>query len=128
MRNVTALDPSKVRAIATKLGLAIKEKSGEFKVYDPTVGVKRSIAVPNTKLATRIYLVGFEAKDGTVAHPKPPAATVTQMFDHSLPEKLLLSAIYKACKSLVAKAAPAPKAEEAKVEEAASPAPEAAVA
>lgn len=102
MRHVTALDPAKCRKIAAQLGLTIKEKSGEFKMYDATVGIKRSIAVPSTKLATRIYLVGFEAAEGTVAHPKPPAKTVTQMFDHSLPEKLLLRAIYKAAKSLVA--------------------------
>lgn len=110
-KNTTVVASSKVRAIAEKLGLNIKEKKGEFKMYGDSI--KRSIAVPNTKGgATRIYLVGFEATEGTVAHPKPPASTVTQMFDHSLAEKLILRAIYKAGKSLVVKQAKAPVTEE----------------
>jgi len=110
-KNTTVVASSKVRAIAAKLGLNIKEKKGEFKMYGDSI--KRSIAVPNTKGgATRIYLVGFEATEGTVAHPKPPASTVTQMFDHSLAEKLILRAIYKAGKSLVVKQAKAPVTEE----------------
>ena len=125
MRNVTVINAAQVRAIASKLGLSIKEKKGEFKVFGASIA--QSIAVPNTKGgATRIYLVGFEAKVGTVAHPKPPAKTVTQMFDHTLPEKALLSAIYKAAKSLVVAkpaASPAPAAPEAPAatEPAASP-------
>jgi hypothetical protein len=120
MRNVTVVAQSKVRAIAAKLNLNIKEKGGEFKVFGSSIS--QSIAIPNTKGgATRIYLVGFEVKEGTVAHPKPPAKTVTQMFDHNLPEKQLLSAIFKACKVLAAsmpkppaaKPAPAPAVEEA---------------
>ena len=113
MRNVTVINAAQVRAIASKLGLSIKDKKGEFKVYGASIA--QSIAVPNTKGgATRIYLVGFEAKAGTTAHPKPPAKTVTQMFDHTLPEKELLSAIYKAAKQLVVKApaSPAPTKEE----------------
>lgn len=110
MRNVTVVNPAKVRAIAEKLGLSIKDKKGEFKVYGEA-GISKSVAVPNTKGgATRIYLVGFAMEgEGFVAHPKPPAKTVTVMVDHALDEKLVLKAIFKACKAISAKAAPAPK-------------------
>lgn len=106
-RNVTVVSAEKVIAIATKLGLNVKAGKGETKIYGESI--KRSIAIPNTKGgATRIYPVGFEPTEGTVAHPKPPASTVTVMFDHGLDEKLLLKAIYKAAKSLVAKPAAKP--------------------
>ena len=111
-RNVTVITADKVLAIAAKLGLSVKLGKGETKIYGEDK--KRSIAIPNTKGgATRIYPVGFAPTEGTVAHPKPPASTVTVMFDHGLDEKLLLRAIFKAAKSLVAKPAakPAPVAE-----------------
>lgn len=74
-KNHTVINPSDVRAIASKLGLNIKDKKGEFKVFGDSI--KRSIAVPNTKNgATRIYLVGFEATEGTVVHPKPDRKSV----------------------------------------------------
>lgn len=99
--NMTVVDPQKVRAIAEGLGLQIKDKKGEFKIHGPD-GIKRSIAVPNTKGgATRIYLVGFTSDEGTKPFPKPPAKTVTQMFDHALEEKLLLKAIKHAARLLV---------------------------
>lgn len=99
MRNVTVIAQSKVVAIATQLKLNVSVKTNETKVYGASLS--QAIAIPNTKGgATRIYLVGFQAKEGTVAHPKPPAKTVTQMFDHSLPEKELLRAIFKAAKAL----------------------------
>jgi hypothetical protein len=127
-RNVTVVDSAKVIAIATKLGLNIKAGKGETKIYGESI--KRSIAIPNTKGgATRIYCVGFAPTIGTVAHPKPPASTVEVMFDHNLVEKVLLSAIYKAAKSLVAKPAakPAPSETPGASEQAAS-SPEAAPA
>lgn len=116
MRSVTIISQDKVKAIATKLGLQVKDKKGEFKVFGEA-GISKSVAVPNTKGgATRIYLVGFAIEgDGFLAHPKPPAKTVTVMVDHSLDEKLVLKAVYKACKSLASavKAAPAPVVTEA---------------
>ena len=119
-KNHTVINPSDVRAIAAKLGLNIKDKKGEFKVYGDSI--KRSIACPNTKNgATRIYLVGFEASEGTVVHPKPPATTVTQMFDHSLDKKLILRAIFKAAKQLVVKPETKPAPSEVVVEEAVTP-------
>jgi hypothetical protein len=106
-RKVTVITLSKVTAIASKLGLNIKTGKNETKIFGESI--KQSIAIPNTKGgATRIYPVGFEPTEGTVAHPKPPAKTVTVMFDHNLDEKLILRAIYKAAKSLKMKAAPAP--------------------
>lgn len=123
MRSVTVISAEKVRAIATKLGLEIKDKKSEFKVFGKEAGISKSIAVPNTKGgATRIYLVGFnmEGTEGFVAHPKPPAKTVTQMVDHSLEERLVLKAIYTACKRLAAKPveqpASSPEATETKQE------------
>jgi hypothetical protein len=103
MRHVTVISHEKVRKIAAQLGLSIKEKSGEYKIFGEG-GIKKSIAVPNTKGgATRIYLVGFEVAEGFVAHPKPPAKTVTVMLDHAQPEKLCLRSLFKAAK-LLAKA------------------------
>lgn len=114
MRNVTVVAQSKVEAIATKLGLNISKKTNETKVYGATLS--QAIAIPNTKGgATRIYCVGFNPTIGTVAHPKPPAKTVEVMFDHTLPEKELLSAIFKAAKVLASSMPKPPKA--------ASPAP-----
>jgi hypothetical protein len=116
MRSVTIIGQDKVRAIATKLGLQVKDKKGEFKVFGEA-GIGKSIAIPNTKGgATRIYLVGFAIEgEGFVSHPKPPAKTVTVMVDHSLDEKLVLKAVFKACKALASavKAAPAPVVTEA---------------
>ena len=113
MRSVTIISQDKVRAIASKLGLEIKDKKGEFKVFHKEAGIAKSVAVPNTKGgATRIYLVGFAIPEGTegfVAHPKPPAKTVTQMVDHSLDEKLVLKAVYTACKALRPAVKEAPK-------------------
>lgn len=106
-RNVTVINSAKVIEIANKLGLNVKVGKGETKIYGESL--KRCIAIPNTKGgATRIYPVGFEPTEGTVAHPKPPASTVTVMFDHGLDEKLLLRAIYKAAKQLVGKPAAKP--------------------
>jgi hypothetical protein len=111
-RNVTVINSAKVLEIASKLGLSVKVGKGETKVYGESL--KRCIAIPNTKGgATRIYPVGFSPTEGTVPHPKPPASTVEVMFDHGLDEKLLLRAIFKACKSLVVKAAKAPEAKAA---------------
>lgn len=108
MRQVTVVSHEKVRKIAAQLGLSIKEKSGEYKLFSGDI--KRSIAVPSTKGgATRIYLVGFKIEgEGFVAHPKPPAKTVEVMLDHTLAEKLVLRALYRAAKALAPAAAKAP--------------------
>lgn len=111
MRNATVIQSSKVLAIAARLGLQVSAKKNETKIYGASLS--RAIAIPNTKGgATRIYCVGFNPAIGTVAHPKPPAKTVEVMFDHSLPEKELLSAIFKAAKSL-SSSLPKPAAKEA---------------
>lgn len=110
MRQVTVIKMEKVQKIASKLGLEVKEKKSEFKFFHKEAGVKRSIAVPCTKGgATRIYLVGYEmpAESGFIAHPKPPAKTVTQMLDHGADEKTCLRAIYAAAKALIPVAKPA---------------------
>jgi hypothetical protein len=115
-RQVTVVKQEKVLEIAAKLGLNVSAKKGETKIYGESL--KRSIAIPNTKDgATRIYCVGFAPTEGTVAHPKPPASTVTVMFDHGLDEKLLLRAIFLAAKSLVAVAKEEPKSEESAIVE-----------
>ena len=124
MRNVTVIQSSKVLAIAARLGLNVSTKTNETKVFGASLS--NAIAIPNTKGgATRIYCVGFAPKEGTVAHPKPPAKTVTVMFDHSLPEKELLSAIYKAAKVL---ASSMPKPEVKPATEAPASTPEAELA
>lgn len=116
-RQVTVVKQEKVLEMAAKLGLNVSAKKGETKIYGTSL--KQSIAIPNTKDgATRIYCVGFAPTIGTVPHPKPPASTVTVMFDHEMDEKDLLKSIYLAAKSLVpvAKEEPAKSEEQALVE------------
>ena len=99
-RKVTAVKIEKFLATAEKLGMSVKQNKGWTKVFPANGSVKRSLGIPNTKSITRIELVGFESAEFGVAHPKPPAATVTQMLDFAQDEKLILRAFYKVAKSL----------------------------
>jgi hypothetical protein len=114
----TAISTSKFEAIVAKHGLVVKAKAGSFKAYPKDGSIKRSLDVTTSKKGqtVQVLLVGFEMPEGTIAHPKPPASTVTQMLDFSKDEKLVLRAFFNACKALVKaakKAAPpAPTKEE----------------
>lgn len=104
-RKVTQVKFEKFVKVAEKLGMQVSTKKGETKVFPVGGSAKRSLAIPNTKLVTRIALVGFESAEFGVTHPKPPAATVTQMLDFTQPELLVTKAFYLTCKALIAQVA-----------------------
>jgi len=113
-RDHTKIDQSKIVLVMTEAGLECKANGGWLKFHPRGLGIKRSLGVPTTKRVTRVELVGFEsAEAGVVAHPKPPASTVTQMVDFAADEKQVLATLYRLAKSLAALAeqpAPAPEA------------------
>lgn len=139
----TAIATAKFEAITTKLGFTVKAKAGSFKAFPANGSIKRSVDITTSKKGqtVQIILVGFEGTEGCIAHPKPPASSVTQMIDFSQDEKLVLKAFFKVCKQLAKMAAssqpakeqapastPASSPAEATTEVAASPEPVAAVA
>jgi hypothetical protein len=99
-------------AIAEEYGMKVLNKKTEDKVFVKTK--KQSLGIPKTtKGVTRVELVGFEHPVG-VAHPKPPAGTVTQMLDFTKPASEVLKDFRVVCKYLVAEAEV--EAEEAEAE------------
>jgi hypothetical protein len=120
----TAIATAKFEAITTKLGFTVKAKAGSFKAYPANGSIKRSVDVTTSKKGqtVQVILVGFESAVGTVAHPKPPASSVTQMIDFSQDEKLVLKAFYSACKALAKMAASSQPKAETKEEPASTPA------
>jgi hypothetical protein len=115
-RKLTQVSFPKFIKTAEKLGMTVSTKKGWTKVFPANGSVKRSLGIPNTKLVTRIELIGFESTEFGVAHPKPPASTVTQMLDFGQDEKLILRAFFKVAKSLCEAATEAAKAPEAVTE------------
>jgi hypothetical protein len=115
----TSIDTGKFEAITTKLGFTVKKKAGSFKAWPANGSMKKSVDVNTSKTGQTVQaiLVGFEVEEGTIAHPKPPAKTVTQMIDFSLEEKLVLRSFYKACKSLASLAEVKPPVAETTVDE-----------
>jgi hypothetical protein len=99
-KGLTKVEQSKIVAIMDRAGLECKANAGFLKFHKAGAGIRRSLGVPTTKSVTRVELVGFESTTGTVAHPKPPAATVTQMVDFAQDEKLVLKAIWDLASTL----------------------------
>lgn len=112
-KELTKVEKQKLVAIAEKQGLEIVSKKGWTKCYLP--GTKKALGIPNTDQVTRVELVGFESEVG-VAHPAPPAGTVTQMLDFGQEEQMVLRDFAEACRVLMALKA-APPAEESEESE-----------
>lgn len=110
----TAIATAKFEAITTKLGFTVKAKAGSFKAWPANGSIKRSLDITTSKKGqtVQVILVGFEAAEGTVSHPKPPASSVTQMIDFSQDEKIVLRSFFKACKALAKMAASSQPAKE----------------
>lgn len=102
-----SISTSKFLAVVQKLGMSAKYKANSIKVWPANGTSKRSLDISTNKHSNtvEVILVGFEAKEGVVSHPKPPAKTVTQMIDFSVSEKLVLRAFFKAAKALCLSAA-----------------------
>lgn len=124
----TTVETSKIVAIAEKLGLTVEAKAGWSNMFVQEAGSEKRpaqrILVHTGKKGTNcIELVGFEVEhEGVVAHPCPPAKTMTQMVNCDLEEAQIKRAFYAAGKRLLelhaeAKEVTEQTAEQAKQEE-----------
>jgi len=98
-KGLTQVQFEKFVQTAEKAGLSLITKGGWTKAYPAGKTRGPALGIPNTKQVTRIELVAFESEVG-IAHPKPPAATVTQMLNFEQDEKLVLRDFYRAAKYL----------------------------
>jgi len=97
----TRVATEKFVKIAQQLGLNVVAKAGWLRIEGAEKG-QRLLVHTGKKGTNCIELVGFES-EFAVAHPCPPAKTMTQLIDFNLPEKLILRNIFKTAKLLVAK-------------------------
>jgi hypothetical protein len=98
-KGLTQVQFEKFVKTAQQAGLTLVSKGGWTKAFPPGQTRGKSLGIPNTKLVTRVELVGFE-NELAVAHPKSPAATVTQVINFVQDEKLILRDFYKVAKFL----------------------------
>lgn len=103
----TRVSTAKFVTICTKLGLHIDARKGWLLAY--RAGQKdRRLLIHTGKNGTNcVELVGFESK-AAIAHPCPPAKTMTQMLDCNLPEAQILRAFYKTAQLLASSSPAAP--------------------
>ena len=99
----------KIVKIADQLGLATVAKAGWIRVEGPVKGTR--LLVHTGKRGTNcVELVGFES-EFAVAHPCPPAKTMTQLIDFNTDERTILKAVFKTAKVLASLKAEAPAEE-----------------
>ena len=109
----TRVATAKFVKIAEQLGLNVVAKAGWLRIEGAEKG-QRLLVHTGKKGTNCIELVGFESPTA-VAHPCPPAKTMTQLIDFNLDEKTILRNTFKTAKLLVAKVEAEP-VEEAKQE------------
>lgn len=80
--NKTQVERSEFLKVIESLGLNVVERKGFIKVFAAGKNRPPAIGIQNSAKVTLVELVGFEHPVG-VAHPKPPASTVSQMLDFS---------------------------------------------
>lgn len=81
--------------IADRLGLTKSAKAGETKLFRPGSS-KVCVAVPNTKMVTRVYLVNWTHNKDTMPYEgKAPAKTVEQEIDWSGSADDVIQRIYR---------------------------------
>lgn len=107
-KNVAKIPFEKFQKIAAQLGMVEVVKGAETKFFAPGTDAaktvrKACIAVPNTKLVTRVEIVNFES-EFAVPHPKPSAKTVTGMINFEQDAKMVLNHTFKTCKAICAAA------------------------
>ena len=107
----TRVQTAKLLATAQKLGLFVEVRAGWFLAFAAGQKGKRLLVHTGKKGTNCIELVGFESPHA-IAHPCPPAKTMTQMLDCNLPEREILRNFFKTARLLVPS-----------VQEPASPAP-----
>ena len=80
--NKTQVERNEFIKVVESLGLNIIERKGFIKVFAAGRNRPPAIGIQNSANVSLVEFVGFEHPVGIV-HPKPPAATVTQMLDFS---------------------------------------------
>ena len=114
----TRVATSKLVKTAEQCGLTLVGRAGWILMYKEGTPSRRLLVHTGKRGTNCIELVGFEVEyDGVVAHPCPPAKTMTQMLDMNITEPEILRNFFKTARLL----APAPVAP-AKEEPASSPA------
>lgn len=124
----TTVKTEELVAITQKLGLTLEVKAGWTNAFVQETGSEKRpaqrILIHTGKKGTNcIELVGFEVEhEGVIAHPCPPAKTMTQMVNCDLEVPQIKRAFYAAGKRLLelhaeAKAAAEQAAEQAKTEQ-----------
>ena len=96
----TRVQTAKLLATAKKLGLQVEVRAGWFLTFAAGQKSRRLLVHTGKKGTNCIELVGFEA-EYAIAHPCPPAKTMTQMLDCNLPERDILRNFYKTARLLV---------------------------
>ena len=103
-KNLTQVEQAELLQIAEAQGLSVVANKGFIKVFGTGQHRPPALGIPTTKLVTRVELVGFEHPIA-VAHPKPPAKTVTQVLDFSKPRECVLEDFQILCEHIKHKAA-----------------------
>lgn len=102
-KGLTAVEKTKLEALARRAGLNVISKRGWTKCYLPGQDKGKAIGIPNTEKVTRVEIVGFTSPLG-IKHPKPPANTVEQMLNFEQAEALILENFKDLCRELMAMA------------------------
>ena len=90
----TRVQTAKLVATCQKLGLLIDTRAGWFLAYREGDKARRLLVHTGKKGTNCVELVGFESTHA-IAHPCPPAKTMTQMLDCNLPEREVLRNFYR---------------------------------
>ena len=96
----TRVATAKIVKIAEQLGLTMVAKAGWIRLEGAEKG-KRLLVHTGKKGTNCVELVGFES-EFAVAHPCPPAKTMTQLIDFNGDEKVILRNVFKTAKLLAA--------------------------
>lgn len=96
-QNRTQIAGTDFAIIAQNLGLTASVKTGETKYFRPG-STKVCVAVPNTQMVTRVYLVNWTWPEGTMAFEgRVPAKTVEQELLWAGDRKEILQRFYRLC-------------------------------
>ena len=90
----TRVATAKLVAVAEKPGLKSEARAGWILMFAPDQKSQRLLVHTGKKGTNCVELVGFESTHA-IAHPCPPAKTMTQMLDCNLPEREILRNFYR---------------------------------
>lgn len=101
----TRIATTKLAKTCEQLGLTVQVRAGWFLAWHGEAKDRRLLVHTGKKGTNCIELVGFESPHA-IAHPCPPAKTMTQMLDCNLPEREILRNFYRTARLLVPAAKP----------------------